>query len=163
MGNYYQFFALENVINYTEIVQNSMVIETAVTSGSGYSLGNYDPTPIGLLSIAPQAIVVSLFRPFIWEVSSPLNLIAALEGMASLLLTVYVIWKIGPLNVFRILFSNPEVAFALSFALVFAFAVGFSSYNFGALMRYKIPALPFYFASLVILWDQGKKRGFLGN
>ncbi len=162
MGTYYRFFALENVINYTEVVQNSMVAETAITSGSGYSLGSYAPTPIGLLSVAPQAIIVSLFRPFLWEVNSPLLAIAGLEGFISMIMTLYVLWKVGVLNTFRILISNPEVAFALTFALVFAFAVGFSSYNFGALMRYKIPALPFYFAGLVILWNEGRKKSFLG-
>ena len=162
MGTYYQFFALENVITYTEIVQNSMTVETAATSGSGYSLGSYSSNPSGLLSVAPQAIIVSLFRPFLWEVSSPLLAIAGLEGFLSMFLTMYVIWKVGLLNSLRIFIANPEVAFALTFALVFAFAVGFSSYNFGALMRYKIPALPFYFASLVILWDEGRKKNFLG-
>ena len=43
---------------------------------------------------------------------------------------------------------------SLIFSLVFAFAVGLSAYNFGALARFKIPALPFYFIALIILMDR---------
>jgi hypothetical protein len=43
------------------------------------------------------------------------------------------------------------VVFSLIFSLIFAFAVGASSGNFGALSRYKIPCLPFYGAVLAIL------------
>jgi hypothetical protein len=34
--------------------------------------------------------------------------------------------------------------------LFFAFAVGLSTSNFGSLVRYKIPAIPFFVASLMI-------------
>ena len=157
MGTYYQQFALENVVRYTAVVQSSMTVETAATSGSGYSLGSYAPTPLGLLSIAPQAIGVSLFRPFLWEVTNPLLGIAALEGLATFGLTVYLFWVVGVRRIIKLIILNPEVAFSLTFSIVFAFAVGFSSYNFGALMRYKIPAMPFYYAGLVILWSYRKQ------
>ena len=157
MGNYYQHFALENVVRYTAIVQNSMTFETAATSGSGYSLGSYSPTPLGLLSVAPQAIAVSLFRPFLWEVTNPLLGIAAIEGLFTFGLTFYILWVVGIRKIIQLIILNPEVAFSLTFALIFSFAVGFSSYNFGALMRYKIPAMPFYYAGLIILWSYRKK------
>ena len=34
--------------------------------------------------------------------------------------------------------TNAEAQFCLIFSMLFAFAVGFTSYNFGALVRYKI-------------------------
>jgi hypothetical protein len=43
------------------------------------------------------------------------------------------------------------------FALFFGFAVGFSSYNFGALSRYKIPAVPFFIAALFIIRHKAKE------
>jgi hypothetical protein len=45
----------------------------------------------------------------------------------------------------------------LVFSVIFAFAVGFTSFNFGALARYKIPFMPFYFIALFILADAQKK------
>ena len=43
-------------------------------------------------------------------------------------------------------------------ALVFAFAVGVSTYNFGTLMRYKIPVLPFYAIFLIIVIAQKNEK-----
>ena len=41
--------------------------------------------------------------------------------------------------------------FTLSFSLLYGFVAGFTSYNFGALDRYKIPALPMYMITLVLV------------
>jgi hypothetical protein len=41
--------------------------------------------------------------------------------------------------------------------MVFAVAVGASTSNFGALSRYKIPCMPFYFIMLLMLY----KKAFL--
>ena len=48
--------------------------------------------------------------------------------------------------------KDPNLVFCLVFSIIFAFAVGISSYNFGALSRYKIPCLPFYatFCDIII-------------
>ena len=37
------------------------------------------------------------------------------------------------------------------FALFFGFVVGFTSFNFGALGRYKIPSMPFFVSFLVMV------------
>jgi hypothetical protein len=41
--------------------------------------------------------------------------------------------------------------FSLSFSLLYGFVAGFTSYNFGALDRYKIPALPFFMITLILV------------
>jgi hypothetical protein len=41
--------------------------------------------------------------------------------------------------------------------MIFAFSVGFTSYNFGSLVRYKIPLMPFYYIALFILADKEKE------
>ncbi|HRA12632.1 MAG TPA: hypothetical protein PKX31_13225, partial [Chitinophagaceae bacterium] len=47
--------------------------------------------------------------------------------------------------------------FCLVFTLIFAFAVGISSYNFGTLSRYKIPCLPFYAVALIVIFYKNKR------
>lgn len=42
------------------------------------------------------------------------------------------------------------------FSLTFAFIVGISSYNYGALSRYKIPAEVFFITALVIMNYESK-------
>jgi hypothetical protein len=49
--------------------------------------------------------------------------------------------------------------FCFSFAIFFAFSVGLTTSNFGSLVRYKIPATPFFMAALFIVryrWMVGR-------
>jgi hypothetical protein len=48
--------------------------------------------------------------------------------------------------------------FAFSFTIIFAFGVGLATANFGALVRYKIPMLPFFVGGLFVLMEKGKKK-----
>ena len=43
--------------------------------------------------------------------------------------------------------NKPIVLYCLMFSLIFALFVGATTLNFGSLVRYKIPALPFYLLS----------------
>lgn len=124
---------------------------TETDDQSGYSLGEMDYTLSGVLVKAPAAINVTFFRPYIWEVRNIATLLGALEGLTLLFLTVFVILKTR-LKIFSILVKNKEVLFLMSFAIPFAFIVGLSSYNFGALSRYKIPAELFYLIALALVY-----------
>jgi hypothetical protein len=64
--------------------------------------------------------------------------------------------KVGRVKFFRS-FQDPTILFCLVFSLIFAFAVGVSTYNFGTLMRYKIPLMPFYCVGLVLILDYVNK------
>jgi len=63
-------------------------------------------------------------------------------------------------NFFKLLSTNHLLFFSFSFSLFFAFSIGLTTSNFGALVRYKIPAIPFFVASLIITnyYYQLKKR-----
>lgn len=117
--------------------------------GSTYDLGEFDPSIGGMLSKFPQAVVVTLFRPFPWEARKVIIALSALEALVFLYFTLKAIFTKG--RQFKTIFKDPNITFFLIFSLIFAFAVGISSYNFGALSRYKIPCLPFYAAFLMIV------------
>jgi hypothetical protein len=123
-------------------------------AGSGYSLGELDGTFGSMIRLAPLAINVSLFRPYLWEVKNPFMLLSALESLFLLFLCFYVLIKKKAL-VFSS-FSDPNVIFALVFSISFAFAVGVSTFNFGTLVRYKIPLLPFFLVALILILDYSK-------
>jgi hypothetical protein len=123
--------------------------------GSGYTLGALDGTWRTTLFLAPNAINVSLFRPYFWEVRNPLMLLSAGESFVVLLLTLYVLWKVK-FSLFYYL-KNPEILFCIVFSLTFAFAVGVSTYNFGTLSRYKIPLLQYYLLGLGLIYYYWKK------
>jgi hypothetical protein len=123
--------------------------------GSGYTLGELDGTWQSMVRLAPQAINVSLFRPYIWEVKNSLMLLSALEGMVLFGITLFVIFRVR-LKLIRYL-SIPDVLFCLVFSLIFAFAVGVSTYNFGTLSRYKIPFMPYYLLALGLIYNNWKR------
>lgn len=106
--------------------------------GSAYNLGEMEYTEIGLLKKVPAAINVSLFRPYPWESGSALILLNSLESMG--ILTLF-IWTFARLRFrfFSILWKNPYLIGAFFFCLFFAFSIGITSYNFGALSRFKVP------------------------
>jgi len=119
--------------------------------GSSYDLGEFEPTVSGMLGKLPAGVVVTLFRPFPWEVKKVIVALSALEAILFLFATLFSFVRNGFVGFFKRVFTDPNLTFFLSFSLIFAFAVGVSSYNFGALSRYKIPCLPFYGAMLIIL------------
>lgn len=116
--------------------------------GSGYSLGDYDFSPTGLALKFVPGVFTTFFRPFIFEVGNPMMLMSALEN--TLILALFLKMLFSPS---RLLFHlrNPVLVFSLIFAILFAFAVGVTTYNFGSLVRYKIPMLPFLMAAMVLI------------
>ncbi len=147
-------YALSSLAKTAQITAYDIRYWTGRDAGSGYTLGELDGTFASMIRLAPQAVNVSLFRPYIWEVKNPLMLLSALESALLLFLTIYILFK---RNV-RLLraFTNHDILFASIFSISFAFAVGVSTFNFGTLVRYKIPLLPFYLISLILILHHSK-------
>jgi len=125
-------------------------------AGSFYSLGELDGTFTSMVTKAPQAVNVALFRPYLWEVKNVLMGISALECFVLLCFTLYVLFIRR--HVLSDMLLDPNVIFCLVFSLTFAFAVGISTYNFGTLSRYRIPLLPFYVMALALMFDYSKSE-----
>jgi hypothetical protein len=125
---------------------------------STYSLGNVSYTPLGILQKFPAALNVTYFRPYLWEARDPFQLLSSLEGLFFLFLFVQTLKKVGIFNFLNYLTTNPEVIMCLTFAILFGFAVGFTAYNFGALVRFKIPALPFFIFAMYLIQYLNKKK-----
>ena len=111
-----------------------------------------DASVSGLILHSPIAIFTCLFRPFIWESRKIFILFSSFESLLLLLCTVYVIIKLRFLGFFREVFNNPYILTSFFIAVLFALIIGFTTYNFGTMARYKIVLLPFYFFTLVYLY-----------
>jgi hypothetical protein len=146
-------YSLERVA-YTSQMTRGWITYASGEEGSAYDLGEFDPTVGGMLSKFPAAVAVTLYRPFLWEAKKVIVLLSALEGLLFIVLTVYTLFRNGAGSVFSGFFKDPNILFCLIFSLIFAFAVGISTYNFGSLSRYKIPCLPFYAAFLILLTNK---------
>ncbi len=150
-------YSLDKMAETAKITAYDIRYWTGREAGSGYSLGELDGTFSSMLRLTPQAVNVSLFRPYVWEVRNPLMALSAAEGLLLLIFTMYVLIK-KRADLLRAC-REPVVLFSLVFSLTFAFAVGVSTYNFGTLSRYKIPLMPFYLLALIfILHYENKER-----
>ena len=156
-----EMFGQYNVesIGYKSLVTRDYLFRISnEQDGSGYTLGDFDPTLLGMLEQAPAGVNVALFRPYLWEARKPIVMISAIESLFFLIFTIVVIFRNNPIRVVQRILSDETLQFCLIFTLVFAFAVGISTSNFGSLVRYKIPCLPFYTAFLIILYYPPKQE-----
>ena len=56
--------------------------------------------------------------------------------------------------------TDPLIMYCFLFSFVFAIFVGASTLNFGTLVRYKIPCLPFFTISLFLIYEKVKEKSF---
>jgi len=125
--------------------------------GSYYDLGLVEYTPTGILSVIPSALVVTLFRPFPWEVHNIFMVLSSLEGIFFLGLVLWVFYRAG-FRLFNELYRSTYLFGAFLFCIIFGIAVGMNSYNFGALVRYKLPMLSLFLLTFVYLIHKFRKQ-----
>jgi hypothetical protein len=119
--------------------------------GAAFDIGDFEPTIPGMLGKAPAAINAALFRPYLWESYSLGMIMSGLENFVLLIVTIYLVLKMRVYNLFLLMFRHHILFFSVFFSIFFAFSVGLTTSNFGSLVRYKIPAIPFFVASLFII------------
>lgn len=144
-------FNLDKIGEQSKITADYLQQFSKAGQGSGYNIGEQDGTLSGMAKLAPQAIVVALFRPFLWEARNPTMALSALEATYFIVLTLRIFWRVGFFKTISAIGSVPVLTLCFVFSLIFAISVGISSGNFGTLVRYKIPLMPFYLSGLYIL------------
>jgi hypothetical protein len=150
LGSELGTYSLDNITKTTTTTRD-YIYGITDESGSAYDLGEIEPNIGSLLAKFPQSVNVALFRPYLWEANKPIVFFNALEALAFLIVTIMVLFSLGPVKIWKAIRSDPTIQFCLIFSLIFAFAVGISSGNFGALSRYRIPCLPMYAVALVLI------------
>jgi hypothetical protein len=137
--------------------QKDYLLEVSIQQdGSAYDLGDFDPTMMSILGKFWPAVNVTLFRPYIWESRSVIQIFNSIESLFMLLLTAYLFVSRNIFKTIKNLLTDANLIMCLLFALSFAFVVGISTYNFGSLSRYKIPCTPFYMLLILILLFKDK-------
>jgi hypothetical protein len=153
-----QKYTIDSLMSKSKSTQEWLTLVSEAQDGSGYDLGVSEIGSTGdFITVFGKAVNVTLFRPYFWEVRKPILVPAAFESLFCLLLSVYIIFKVGISKIIKSIIKNPDLLFCLLFSILFAFSVGFSTYNFGTLVRYKIPCLPFYFLFILILYKENVK------
>ncbi len=101
-----------------------------------------------ILIYTPNAWLNTFIRPYLWESKSPFVLLSSLENIVFIFLLVVALFFPKKQN--RHWYY---VLFCFSFVLILFAIIGLIIPIFGALVRYKVPALPFLAVGLLLLID----------
>ena len=148
---------VDSAIEQAQVIQGDLLRADQYGSNS-YYIGDIDGSLTNLISLAPTAIFTAMFRPMLNEIGSPTMIISGIENTIFLIYLVSLILRTSPLALIRILGQEPFLLYCVFFALFFSFGVGIASTNFGALVRYKIPLIPFFLPAFYLAKKIAKKR-----
>jgi hypothetical protein len=151
-------YNLGNITQTAEATARWLTYVSAREEGSAYSLGDFDYSASGILKKTVPAIWVTLFRPYFWEAKNPVMALSALESFLLFGFFLFVLLMVFRRGNLSKIFEQPVIAFCFFFTITFSFAVGISTYNFGSLVRYKIPMMPFFLIGLLLLLAYSKRR-----
>lgn len=155
LGGSMDKFALDSAID-TAIITNEDLKNEDHYGANNFDIGKLDGSITGFISKFPQATFAGLFRPAIIEAGSPVMLLSGLENLILLGLLIFTFVKVKISVIYNLIKSSPILIFCFTFAILFAFMLGITTPNFGALVRFKIPLIPFFSAALVIIFSANK-------
>jgi len=141
---------VDSAIEQAQVIRTDLLRSDQYGSNN-YDVGKFDGTIVSLISVAPNAIFTALFRPFLWEIGSPTMVFSAVENFILIVFTLFSLIRVSPITVLRTLLKEPFLFYCLIFSIVFAFGVGIAGTNFGAMVRYKTPLMPFFFSMIYII------------
>ena len=120
--------------------------------GSAYSIGgDISYTPAGVLKQAPIASAIALFGPFPWQIRNAVMLLSGIESLLYLYFVIKILFNKRIYKLGSVLTGDPIIVFCIPFILILAVAIGLTSFNYGALVRYRIPILPFFATAIILI------------
>ena len=128
VSSYYEFYEIShahNVIDY----------------------GNLEPTVTSIAKNIPLAIYSGLYRPFLTEASTLLQVLSATENLVLMILTIAALTQIK-----KLIRSRHRLLIFSVFAYVFILCIllALSAPNFGTLSRFRVGFLPFFVLLLTV-------------
>jgi len=150
LSNTFTEFSTENMETRAEGFKIDHTNIQAQSGGSGYSLGDFDYSPSGILQKTPLALAIALFGPFPWQIRNAVMFLSSMESTYFLYLFITTFFTGYGISRFRQMLADPIFLFCLSTVLILGVSIGITSFNYGALVRFKIPLLPF-FATMIAL------------
>lgn len=158
-GSTYMYWTNENFIdtlytkNSTDTASYHLVWDLPI-AGSTINISRLEPTIFSLIKTAPAAIYNSLCKPSFFSAKSFLEKFTALENACVLIFLIICVWfKKHSYN--RNLF-----ALCLFICLVILLLIGYTTPVAGAIVRYKVPIMPFLLMCGILIIDEQKLKFF---
>lgn len=149
MGESLAEYKIDNILEKARITQRDL--KSDYYQGNSFDIGDFDSTIPSILSKFPIATFSAIFRPLVVESNNFVMFLSGLENLVLLIYFLRITILVRGYGFIRYLFRHHMLTFSFFFALLFAFSVGLSTSNFGSLVRYKIPCIPFFVASLFLI------------
>ncbi|MDF1672261.1 MAG: hypothetical protein P1U41_02070 [Vicingaceae bacterium] len=150
-------YRISNLFNTLKGFQTFHTMDVFARGQNSYILGGVVENPIDIFYKVPSAINVTFFRPYFWEVNNLPMLLGALESFLLLLFVVYILFNTRK-HLLKILLKDNFILFLITFSICFAIVVGVSSYNFGALTRYKITSIMLLLVGMIIILQANNSK-----
>ncbi len=152
-------YKLDSILE--KAVVNQRDLKSDYYQGNAFDIGEFNPTASSILFKFPIATFSAIFRPLIIEANNLVMLISGIENLVILIFAIRILIKVKFFGLFRFIFKNNLLTFSFFFSVLFAYSVGLSTSNFGSLVRYKIPCIPFFVASLYIVGHLKDKENLI--
>jgi len=158
------FFNSPHISNYNlaEIMsfkQHDFInmINSSENVGSKIDLPILQPNFFSFLSATPNALVNTFLRPSIFDIHSIIVLPAVIENIIFLILFIVSIIFFDKNNFKK---NINFIIFSLSFTITLSILIGLTTPVLGAIVRYKVPFLPFFIIILILVMNTRKSKNY---
>ena len=103
---------------------------------------------------SPKAILNTAFKPFLWESKNSLAILCSIENILLLIIPLSLIFYTRKINATQKFWIYGLLSFVLLLFIIIGLTVPIS----GAIVRYKMPFIPFVLVLFLLLMDQNKIR-----
>jgi hypothetical protein len=143
VGETMEKFAVDKALE-TAVVYNKD-LQSDYHQGQSFNIGTFEPTIPSVMSKIPIAAFAGIFYPLPSQVSGLIPNISTIEGIFYLLTIFYLVFMRYVLRIrYHIPVEKKEILnFFIIFSIMFCIMLGLSTSNFGALVRFRVPILPF--------------------
>lgn len=129
----------------------------SVNAGSYFETFVLEPNWKSIISNSPKALSNSFMRPMPWNANNLISKMASIENILILLLLILPLVFFRKPNQEQVLF----ILFSTSFVLIMFSLIGLVTPVAGALVRYKIPGIPFILIIVYLTTNWDKIFGLL--
>lgn len=157
LGGSMSKFSLERAFETAAVTNHDL--KQSYYGGSSFDIGDFDGTVLGMIQLFLPALNAGLFRPYLLvDGTSIVILLAGLENLFLFGVVIYILFATKIKGALKIIAANPILLFCIIFSILFAFMIGLTTSNFGALVRFKIPLIPYFVSALILIDYYYKER-----
>lgn len=158
-GSTYMYWTNEN-LNDTIYTKNSTdtasyhLVWDLPIAGSTINISRLEPTIFSLIKTAPDALYNSLCKPSLLSAKSFLERFSALENAFILTILIICVW------LKKHSYDRNLFALCLFICLVILLLIGYTTPVAGAIVRYKVPIMPFLLMCGILIIDEQRLKFF---